>query len=70
MTVDFYMYSPKHKVKAFVGNIGLSGIREYVGNEYIEFIRWVIEEHIDDVVVVNEHKLEELNPDYDFKELS
>lgn len=66
MSTDFYLYSPSHKRKAMVGSIGLGGVKswptEYGGKE---FIAWAIENNIQDVVLVDENRLDVLEPDTD-----
>ena len=58
MSTDYFLYSPKAKRCVMIGSDGISGPRswpiEYGGRE---FIKWAIENFIDDVVMVNENQL-------------
>ena len=60
MSTDYYLYSPSHKKSAMVGSVGLSGVKvwptAYGGKE---FIAWAIENNITDVVLVDEHRIDE-----------
>ena len=60
MSTDYYLYSPSKKRAVMIGSIGMGGAKtwpvEYGGRA---FIKWMIEEMIDDVVVVNEHQIDE-----------
>lgn len=55
MSTDWFLFSPSHKKSAMVGSIGLGGVKvwptEYAGDE---FLRWAIENHVIDVVLVHE----------------
>lgn len=55
MSTDWFLFSPSHKRKAMVGSIGLGGTKVWL-TEYgvAGFMLWAIEEHITDVVLVNE----------------
>lgn len=61
MSTDYYLYSPKRKKAVMIGSVGFSGSKswpvEYGGRE---FIQWMLDELVDDVVVVNEHYLDEI----------
>ena len=55
MSTDWYLFSPSRKKKAMIGSIGLGGVKvwtEYYGGA--DLLRWAIEEHVTDVVLVNE----------------
>lgn len=58
MSTDYFLYSPSRKRAVMIGSYGMSGPRswpvEYGGRE---FIKWMIEEFVDDVCVVDEHHL-------------
>jgi hypothetical protein len=58
MSTDYYLFSPSMKKAVMVGSNGMSGPRswpvEYGGRE---FISWAIENFVDDVQLINEHKL-------------
>jgi hypothetical protein len=58
MSTDYYLYSKRAKRCVMIGSEGLGGVKswpvEYGGRE---FIKWVIENNISDVVMVNEHQL-------------
>ncbi len=58
MSTDYFLYSPKHKRRAMIASIGLSGFK-YWPNEYggREFVDWAITNFIDDVRLVSEHQL-------------
>jgi hypothetical protein len=61
MSVDYFLYSPKHDVAASIGSTGLGGIMPWPGtDEMVAFVRWVIDENIEDVVLVDEHTLDDL----------
>lgn len=56
MSTDWFLFSPSRKRKAMVGSIGLGGVKvwpsEYGGDQ---FLRWAIDEHVTDIVLVNEN---------------
>lgn len=55
MSTDWFLFSPSQKKKAMIGSIGFSGVKvwptEYGGDD---MLRWAIENHVTDVVLVNE----------------
>lgn len=59
MSTDYYLYSPSHKKSAMVGASGIGGVKswptEYGGKE---FIAWAIENNVQDVTLIDEHRLE------------
>lgn len=69
MSVDYYLYSPKHDKEVQVGSNGFSGVQSYPAtDECVEFIRWAIDNFVTDIVLVDEHRLYALkeengNPD-------
>lgn len=56
MSTDWFLFSPSHKKKVMVGSIGLGGVKvwpaEYKGDA---FLRWAIENHVTDVILVDEN---------------
>lgn len=58
MSTDYFLYSPSKKRAVMIGSSGMSGPKswpiEYGGRD---FIRWMIENFVSDVVVVDEHRL-------------
>lgn len=55
MSVDYYLVSPLNKHGVRVGSIGFGGVQAYPGNaDVVEFIKWVIEEAVGDVILVSE----------------
>lgn len=66
MSVDYYLVSPSHKKSAQVGSVGFSGVQSYPGSdEVVAFIRWAIDNHVMDIVFVDEHRLFQIIPDED-----
>lgn len=55
MSTDWFLFSPSRKKRAMVGSIGMGGVKVWP-NDYQggEFLAWVIEENITDVVLVHE----------------
>lgn len=55
MSTDWFLLSPSNKREVMVGSVGLSGIQSFPASpETIEFIRWAIDEHVTDIVLVQE----------------
>ena len=56
MSTDWFLFSPSRKKRTMVGSIGLGGVKVWP-NDYQggEFLAWVIEEHITDVVLIHEN---------------
>lgn len=58
MSIDYFLYSPSRKRAVIIGSDSMSGPRswpvEYGG---LQFIKWMIEESVGDVIVVDEYAL-------------
>ena len=60
MSTDYYLFSPSQNRAAMVGSIGIGGIQSFpAAPEVVEFIRWAIENSIEDVGLVDEHEYHE-----------
>lgn len=58
MSTDFFLVSPSRKRAVCIGSTGFSGVQSYPASpDAVEFVRWAIEEFLDDVVMMNEHQL-------------
>ena len=67
MSVDYYLVSPSRKKGVQIGSDGLGGVQCYPGSEECAaFVRWAIEEFVDDVRMVNEHEYHNIVDDDPF----
>ena len=57
MSCDFYLVSPSRKRGVQIGSTGLGGVQSYpTSPDVVAFVRWAIEELLDDVVMVDENR--------------
>lgn len=59
MSTDYSLVSPSNKMAVCVGSNGLSGVQSYPGHySVVRFIAWAIENHVEDIILVDEHRLD------------
>lgn len=62
MSTDYFLVSPSRNRSVMVGSNGFSGVQSFpCSDDVVEFIKWVIEEGVRDVVLVDEHQLDDMN---------
>jgi len=67
MSVDFYLVSPGNKCAVMVGSNGFSGPFAWPGEpECVKFIRWAVENNIEDIVFMNEYVFDVLRDNEDW----
>lgn len=71
MSTNYYLFSPSRKKRVMIGSVGLSGVQSFPASpDVIAFVRWAIDEALEDVAMVSEHKLDMLDDDSDYFEIS
>jgi hypothetical protein len=57
MSVDWFLWSKSHQRSAMIGSVGLGGVQSFPAHpDVIEFVRWVIDNHVPDVVMCDEYR--------------
>lgn len=56
MSTDCFLFSPSRKRKVMIGSIGLGGVKVWPSDHGgLGFLHWAIEEHVTDIVLVDEN---------------
>ena len=69
MSTDYFLVSPSERKSVMVGSNGFSGPLVWSGaTDVVAFVRWAIENNVEDIVMMNEYAFDVLTDSEDWPE--